>query len=253
MPHRPYNIAHQGASGLFPPNTLLSFEKAVELGADWIELDVVSTRDGVVVVSHDTTVDRCTDGHGRIVDMTLEQIKALDAGIRFGERFRGERIPTLSETIAWARNQPIRLCIEIKADTTSEYLRTAVLTVDVLRQCNYIQPTVITSFSPECVRAVKALEPCLSVALDPDRQDGTYSPWELCQQALRCGANFLLHDYRALTAEIVAEAHQHGFCLWTWTVDDPAEMRRIMAMEPDGIMTNRPDLLKAVCDEARCA
>lgn len=249
MRDHPYIIAHQGASALRPPNTLSAFRHAIDLGADWIELDVVTSSDAVVVVSHDTSVDRCTDGHGYIAQMPWAQIARLDAGIRFGQQFAGERIPTLEETVEFVREQPIRLCIEIKADTTDEFLRTTRLTVQVLRACHYIRPAVITSFSAECVRAVKAMEPLLSVALDPVRQDGTCSPWELCQQVLGCGANFMLHDYKALTADIVDEAHQHGFGLWAWTVDDPEQMRRITATGADGIMTNRPDLLKAVLEE----
>ena len=249
MRHQPYIIAHQGASALRPPNTISAFRHAIELGSDWIEIDVVTTSDEVVVVSHDTTVDRHTDGSGAIAQMTCAQVVALDAGVRFGQHFAGERIPTLEQTIAFVRDQPIRLCIEIKADTIDEYLRTARHTVRVLRACDYIRPAVITSFSPECIRAVKELEPLLSVALDPDKQDGTYTPWELVQQVLGCGANFILHNYRALTAEIVDEAHQHGFSLWAWTVDDPAKMRTTAATGADGIMTNRPDLLKAVLEE----
>lgn len=249
MRYQPYIIAHQGASALRPPNTISAFRHAIELGADWIELDVVTTSDAVVVVSHDTSVDRCTNGHGYIAQMPWAQIAKLDAGTRFGQQFAGERIPTLEETVEFAREQPIRLCIEIKADTMDEFLRTARLTVQVLQARHYIRPAVITSFSAECVRAVKEMEPLLSVALDPDRQDGTYSPWELCQQVLDCGANFMLHDYKALTADIVDEAHQHGFGLWAWTVDDPEQMRRTAATGADGIMTNRPDLLKAVLEE----
>ena len=181
MRHQPYIVAHQGASALRPPNTISAFRHAIELGADWIELDVVTTSDEVVVVSHDTSVDRCTDGHGDIAQMPWSQIAKLDAGIRFGQQFARERIPTLEETIAFVRDQPIRLCIEIKADAMNEFLRTARLTAQVLRACDYIRPAVITSFSAECVRAVKEMEPLLSVALDPDKQDGTYSPWELCQ------------------------------------------------------------------------
>jgi glycerophosphoryl diester phosphodiesterase len=252
MRDRPYIIAHQGASGLRPPNTLAAFAHAIELGSDWIELDVVTTADDIVVVSHDTTVDAHTDGHGYIAEMTWPEIARLDAGVRFGAEFAGERIPTLEQAIAFVRDQPIRLCIEIKADTDEEYRRTAIHTVPILQESGYLPRVVITSFGQACVRAVKALEPRLSVALDPDPQDGTLSPWELCQQVLECGANFMLHDYGALTADIVDEAHQHGFSLWAWTTDDPAAMRRITAMGADGIMTNRPDILARVqAEDAR--
>ncbi len=181
--------------------------------------------------------------------MSLAQVRELDAGVRFGEQFAGERIPLLEEVIDLVRRSPARLCIEIKGETTERYLRTAQTVVDVLHRRAVIREAVVTSYSPECLRAIKEWEPLLAAALDPDRQDGTYSPWELCQQVLRCGANFMLHDYRALTADIVDEAHQHGFSVWTWIVNNPADMRRVTAMGVDGIMTDYPELLKAVQDE----
>ena len=111
MRHRPFNIAHQGASRVCPPNTLRAFRRAISMGADWIELDVVGAADGAVIVSHDTTVDRCTDGTGRIAGMTLAELKRLDAGIRFGPPFAGERLPTLIEVIDAVSQSPVRLCI----------------------------------------------------------------------------------------------------------------------------------------------
>ena len=93
------NVAHRGASGSYPENTLLAFRKAVEIGADEIELDLHSTKDGHLVVMHDGTVDRTTDGTGAIGEMALTEIKALDAGGVFGGRFRGERVPTWEEVL----------------------------------------------------------------------------------------------------------------------------------------------------------
>src|SRR5271156_4282030 len=91
------NIAHRGASGTFPENTLAAFRAAIDAGADMCELDVHLTRDGVVVVIHDEEVDRTTDGKGRVAEMTLAEIKRLDAGARYDRRFTGETIPTLEE------------------------------------------------------------------------------------------------------------------------------------------------------------
>ena len=108
------NIAHRGASGRFPENTLAAFAAAIEAGAQMCELDVQLTRDGAVVVMHDDTVDRTTDGRGAVRGMTLEELKRLDAGVRFGNEFSGERIPTLEEVFALTRGR-CGLNIEIKA------------------------------------------------------------------------------------------------------------------------------------------
>ena len=93
------NVAHRGASGSCPENTLTAFQKALEIGVDEIELDLHSTKDGRLVVMHDAAVDRTTNGTGAIGELTLAEIKSLDAGIGFGERFRGERVPTWEEAL----------------------------------------------------------------------------------------------------------------------------------------------------------
>jgi glycerophosphoryl diester phosphodiesterase len=245
MAHRPLVIAHQGASGLYPSNTLAAFRGAVEAGADIIELDVTYTLDGVMVVSHDMTVDRHTGGHGYIPDMTLANIKTLDAGIRFGRQFAGERIPTLEETLAWAEHNPVRLCIEVKGDTTEHYLRAGRLTVEMLQQRSFLQNATLTSFSPQCIQAMKALEPRLSWGYDPAERR-PYTPWEVCSEALACGANYLLYDHRRLSGDIVDEAHQHGFAVWAWTADAPADLKRLISIDIDAIMTNRPDVLRKI-------
>jgi glycerophosphoryl diester phosphodiesterase len=247
MQHRPLVIAHQGASKLYPSNTLAAFRAAVEAGADVIELDVTYTLDGVIVVSHDMTVDRHTDGHGFIPEMTLAEIKKLDAGIRSGPQFAGERVPTLEETLAWAAKNPIRLCIEVKGDTAGQYLRAGRATVELLQKHDFLQNATLTSFSPLCIQAMRALEPRLSWGYDPDEHK-PYTPWEVCSETLACSANFLLYHHKRLTAGMVEEVHQHGLGVWPWTADDPNDLMRLIEMRADGIMTNRPDVLRKLVE-----
>jgi glycerophosphoryl diester phosphodiesterase len=222
-----------------------AFREALACGADIIELDVVRTCDDAVVVSHDLTVDAHTDGRGAIADMTLAELQRLDAGVRFGAQFAGERIPLLETVLAWARDLPIRLCIEVKGNTEESYLRTARSAITVLRQNDFLRPVTLTSFSPECIRAMKALEPHLAWGLDPDEYR-MYTGWELVQQTLECDASFLLHRHNTLTGEMIEEAHHHGFAVWAWTADEPDELRRLIDLRADGIMTNRPDVLASV-------
>jgi glycerophosphoryl diester phosphodiesterase len=243
MALRPYTIAHRGFSGRYPENTLLSFQKAIEVGADWLELDVITTRDDVVIVSHDTTADRCTDGKGSLQEMSLSEVKQLDAGSWFNPSFAGERIPTLDEVLDLVAPLPIRLAIEIKGDTPEQYIHNARAAVSLLKERGYLQKVNITSFDPDSLRAIKTWESSLTTSLDPDKQDGTYSPWELCQQVLACGSNFLQHHYVALNAEIVDEARQHGFGVWAWTVNDLSEMQRLEALGVMGIVTDYPNLI----------
>jgi glycerophosphoryl diester phosphodiesterase len=245
---RPYVIAHRGISGRYPENTLIAFQRAVEVGVDWIEFDVHTTADGVVIVSHDTTADRCTDGHGSWKAMMLEQVKRLDAGRWFGDEFAGTRIPTLDETLDLLGDGRVRLCIEIKGDDTGDFLRTAWNTVQILQKRSLFRYAVVSSFDIECLRAVKMWEPLLATSLDPSPQDGSCTPWELCQQALRCSAS-MQHRYETLTPDIIEEAHGHGFSLWTWTVNNPDDMRRMIDMGVDAIMTDYADVLRAVLDK----
>lgn len=246
---KPYVIAHRGASGNYPENTLLAFQQAIEMGVDWIELDVMTTSDGVVIVSHDTRADRCTDGTGSIPAMTLEQVKQLDAGIRPGEAFKGERIPTLHEALDYIGDKA-RVCIEIKGDTTDDFIRHARYTVEVLERRGSLRRVVISSFNADCLQAIKIWQPLLVTSLDPDRQDGTYSAWQLCEKVLGCGANFLMHSHDTLTPEIVDECHQHGFGLWTWTINNENAMQCAINLGVDAIMTDYPALLRQVVDKA---
>src|ERR1700681_4503232 len=111
---RVWVVGHRGAMGHRPENTLASFEHALELGADWIELDVHLTRDGALAVIHDESVDRTTDGHGLVRDHSLLELKLLDAGAWFGPGFVGERVPTLDEVLEFARARNTVVDIEIK-------------------------------------------------------------------------------------------------------------------------------------------
>lgn len=249
MFRRPYVIAHRGISGRYPENTLLAFQRALEAGADWIETDVRTSTDGVVFISHDSTAERCTDGHGLFSTMSLAQIKQLDAGSYMGTQFVGERIPTLEEALDFIGDGRIRLCIEIKGQDTGDYLRTAWGTVSLLKKRNYLRHVVISSFNHETLRTIKTWEPLIATSLDPEPQDGSLSPWELCQQVLGFNINAMQHTYQTLTPALIDEAHQHGFSLWTWTVNEPDDMRRMVEMGVDAIMTDYADVLRGIVDE----
>ncbi len=246
---RPYVIAHRGISGRYPENTQLSFQKAIEAGADWIELDVHLTADNAVIVSHDWTADRCTDGHGAFNLKTLQEVKLLDAGIRRGAEFAGTRIPTLDEALDFMGDGRIRLCIEIKGATTGDNLRVAWETVRILQKRGFMRYVVLSSYNPEALKAIKTWEPLIATSLDPTPQDGSLTPWELCQQVLKYNINAMMHDYAKITPELLDEAHQHGFSLWAWTVNQPDEMRRMVEMGVDAIMTDYADTLRTVVDE----
>ncbi|MGH7411421.1 MAG: glycerophosphodiester phosphodiesterase family protein, partial [Candidatus Methylomirabilis sp.] len=153
------NIAHRGASALAPENTMAAFEKAIELGADVIELDLHLTRDGELVVIHDDTLDRTTDGRGPVHGRSLEEIRRLDAGRWFGQAFAGERIPTLSEVLDRFAGK-IPLALEVKAGSAffpgiEERL------VSALRHHSAVEQTAVASFDHFALKRLKEIEPTL--------------------------------------------------------------------------------------------
>ncbi len=246
MPKRPYIVAHRGVSASYPENTLSAFQAAVNISVDWIELDVVMTSDDVLIVSHDETADRCTNGSGPFRTQLWNDIKQLDAGSWFGSAFVGERIPTLDDVLDLVRPTTTRLCIEIKGETPEEFLETAVATVSLLQRRKFLQNASIASFNGSCLLAVRRAEPTLTTNFDPTPQDGSLSAWKLCQQCLAVGANFLSHQHETLTPELIDEARSHGLATWAWTVNDADTMRRMADMHVDAILSDDAETLKRV-------
>lgn len=236
------NIAHRGASAAAPPNTLAAFEKAIELGADGIEFDVHLSADGVPVIIHDFAVDTTTDGSGRVADLTLAQLKRLDAGIRFAPAFAGEHIPTLEEVLEAVGN---RLLLNVELKTTSlrdNGLEQAVIAQ--VRQHNLDNRVLFSSFNPFSLRRAKRIAPHIPAGL-------LYAP-DLPLYLRRAWLAFLVpHEarhphYKMVDAHYMAWAGRRGYRVNTWTVDDPAEMRRLIGLGVDGIITNVPNLLASI-------
>ena len=160
---KPLNIAHRGASAVAPQNTLAAFRKAMELGADGVELDVQLSADGAVVVIHDFTVDKTTDGTGRVAEKTLAELEALDAGIRFSPQFAGERIPTLAQVFE-ALEGKLLVNVELK-DFNLRSSALAAPVVEVIREHAMEKRVLFSSFNPFALRAVKRLAPEIPAGL----------------------------------------------------------------------------------------
>jgi glycerophosphoryl diester phosphodiesterase len=235
-------VAHRGASGLAPENTLLAFERAIALGVDALELDVQLTRDGELVVIHDARLERTTSGAGWVRDHTVAQLRELDAGL-------GQAVPLLAEVLALAEAGRVRLCVEAKGEDEIECVTIAEAVVAVLRAANWIQRAILTSFVPAALLRGRALAPHLATMLDPSPQDGSLSPRELCEQTLACGANSLSYDFSFVTPAVAAECRLTGLALWPWAPNEPDDIRAMLALGVPGIETDRPDVLNAVLQE----
>ncbi len=243
----PLRIAHRGASGLglAPENTLAAFEKAIQLGVDVIEIDVHATRDGQIVVLHDATVDRTTDGTGFVAEMSFEEVRRVDAGSWFAAEFTGERVPLLEEVLDLARHRALVL-IEIKADFITERI------LQVIETTVAAEHVVLQSFNPAIVERVKLLAPALPTALLIGQLPTTPSrvrARRLVQQVLQVGANALASWHATLTPPFLEEMRKRGVAVWAWTVDEDIVMRDLAMMGVQGIITNYPDKLNTVLDE----
>jgi len=218
------NIGHRGAAGLEPENTLRSFRRAATEGADAIELDLRLTRDGCLVVLHDADVDRTTGGSGPVAGMTLEEIKRLDAGL-------GERIPAFEEVLE-ATELPIYA--ELKAVEAAEPLAA------LIRERRLAGRVTPISFVPEALRRVKLSLPDLPVGLILSGGSPGLA------EARSVDASLVSPQATYLDAAMVEGYRRAGLRVTTWTVNEPEEMRHVLGLGVDGIVTDRPDLLSAL-------
>ena len=240
---RPLNIAHRGASAYAPGNTLAAFRLALEMGADGFELDVMLSADGHLVVVHDDTVDCTTDGSGPVRQKTLAELKSLDAGARFDVRFAGERIPTLQEVLDLVAGTHAFVNVEIKTDSPKGDGLEKKLVV-LIRRYGLGERLLISSFNPFALWRMRRLAPHLPLALlyAENRRVHLRNRWF----AFLSHPDALNPSFHMATQKHVRWAKSKGYRLYVWTVDEEPEMRRLIALEVDGIITNKPDLLRQV-------
>jgi glycerophosphoryl diester phosphodiesterase len=241
----PLVIAHRGASAVAPQNTLAAFEIAMALRADGVELDVHLSSDGTPVVIHDFSVDTTTNGHGVVAGMTLDELKTLDAGVSFSPEFAGERIPTLAEVLMCLRPYDALLNVEVKSTSLRNTgLEDAVITS--IREHRMAERVIFSSFNPITLWRLKRLAPEVPAGL-------LYS-MDLSRPLRRAWlAALFKHEARhphhsMVNAQYMEWAEHRGYMVNTWTVDQPEEMRRLIALGVDSIITNVPDVLRHVVD-----
>jgi glycerophosphoryl diester phosphodiesterase len=220
--------------GHAPENTMASFRKGVELGVDAIELDVHLTADDEVVVIHDPRLDATTNGSGLVREHTLERIRTLDAGARFGPEFAGEGVPTLGEVLAWAHGRCV-VDIEIKGGPWP-YPGIEERVVDLIARHDMLEHTIVISFDHPTVRRVKALAPNLATGV-------LYScrPIDPISLARAASADAILPHWTHCAAEDVERAHAAGLSVHPWATSEPAAIRALLALGVDSIASDHPD------------
>ena len=235
----PLVIAHRGAAGLAPENTMSAFHTALEVGADAIELDVRLTRDGRVVVLHDRRLERTTSGRGPVGIHTLQELKALDAGSWFGAEFRDERVPTLEEVFE-AMPGEFPIYVEMKARGYGARAL-AMKVVDITRRYNRRDHTLVASFNPLALAILRAVDPRIFRGYIWSRKH----PLPLRARWLSPMAkpHWLAPDRGSITPESLAKFHAQGKPVAAWDLDTGTDMVRLREMGLDAVVTDSPDVL----------
>jgi glycerophosphoryl diester phosphodiesterase len=242
----PIVVAHRGASGYAPENTMAAIKKAITMGVDMIEIDVQLSKDNEVVLMHDLTVDRTTNGKGKVRDLYLEEIKKLDAGKWFSSEFSGEKVPTLEEVIQ-AINGQCKLLIEVKR-VKSKKLEIENKIVQLINKYNAYNWCIVQSFETQVIKNIQALDKSiechklvtmnisvLPLHIDSRIKTGTIYKYKNVQS--------INPYFKMLNKRKVKKIHSYGQKVITWTVNEPEDMKRMIEMGVDGIITNYPDRL----------
>lgn len=240
---RPIIVAHRGASSLAPENTLAAVRKGIEVGAQWIEIDVHQTSDHHLVVLHDEKLDRTTNGSGAVNQYTLAEVRRLDAGSWFSAEFSGERIPTLQEVLEATKDKAI-LLIELKGSNIEGP------TIELIREMNMENQVVIQSFDHDAVANAKALAPEIPTMLLIKEPSFASNPqiaakW-MVKRAEKKNADGIGIRFSYLTNDLVKLAGERGLAVFPWTVNTEGDLLAAIEMGVDGIITNYPQTLKGL-------
>jgi glycerophosphoryl diester phosphodiesterase len=237
----PWVIAHRGASGHAPENTFAAFQRAVDFGATFIETDLRVTRDGRFVAIHDATIERTTNGRGDVHELTLDELRRLDAGTWFGAGFTGERIPTLEEILEFSRKNDVVFYLELKYPAVwgMEHSLAA-----ALEKAQSAPRTIVISFDPATLTPLRRLDPSIMTGLLVERTNANTIPAAIGQ-----GARQLCPEIASVTPRLVEEAHRRDLQVVAWTVNAVEDMRAMIAAGVDGMMTDFPDRLRALIEQ----
>lgn len=226
---------HRGASGLAPENTLASFKKAMEIGADFSELDVTMTKDSQLIILHDDTLERTTNDSGNVWEKTLAELKTLDAGSWFNSEFAGEPLPTLAEVIDLVKGK-MKLNIEIKVNGHEPGIVEKV--VQTVRDKGFADQCIITSFDHPTVERVIEIAPEIPAGFIFSKYP-EFSVFEGKWPILSV-------KYKLVDQEFIKKAQAVNKQVYVWTVNDEELMRQMIDLGVDGIITNYPNVLKEV-------
>ncbi|MHA3963430.1 MAG: glycerophosphodiester phosphodiesterase [Candidatus Thorarchaeota archaeon SMTZ1-45] len=215
-------IAHRGASGHAPENTLLSFRKALDLGAQMIELDVRESLDGELICIHDSTVDRTTNGSGEVHALTYKELQNLDAG-------EGECIPRLDDVLKFASGK-LHVNIELKVIGVEQKV------LGMVENLQMMKDIIISSFFHSTLVTIRDLNETVETAMLVNKQKNG-----LVSFALDYKVQAINPHYKLVTPDLVHSAHKANLRIYPWTVNDQNLMKQLLKMDVDGLITDYPD------------
>ncbi|MFD1716675.1 glycerophosphodiester phosphodiesterase [Georgenia deserti] len=235
----PLIIAHRGASELAPENTVPAFVGAARAGADMLEIDVQMTSDGAAVVIHDDTVDRTTDGAGRVADLASDELRHLDAGAWFDPAYAGTPLPRLADVLALlTRYRDLELLLEVKGTWPADPLRAM---LGALTEAGLGERVLVQSFTPQTVATAREVAPHLRRGLLIGREEPGLL--DLCAEldVVTCNPR---GDVLLEQPDLLPTLHGHGLRSMVWTLNEPNHWAAALAAGADGIITDRPDRLR---------
>lgn len=236
----PWIIGHRGYPAEYPENTLISFQAAIEAGATMIELDVMFSLDRKIVVIHDTTLERTTNGHGAVMDFTLTRLKQLDAGGWFDSRFADQNLPKLSEILDLV-NGRVYVNIEIKSNAYESHHPPDAIekqVVELLRQKNLLDTGMISSFDVNILEQVAFMKNPPATAFI-SKKPADKNTVDMCSRL----KVFSWHpDQRIVTRNQVKQMHAAGIRVFPYKVDSFEDFAKMREIQVDGVITNDPEL-----------
>ncbi len=241
-------IAHRGASAYYPENTMAAFKAAVEMKADMIELDVMMSKDNIPVVFHDDVLEYKTNGKGSVADYTLSELKELDAGSWFDEKFKEERIPTLREVLDYARNK-IPVNIEIKTEAVTENKEGGIVerVLKLIDELGMADQVIVSSFDYRVIERLKAAESKIMIAMLYERQQSYgRNPVTLVKEYKADAFNFSSNE---LAGNWIAQLNDAKIPFFIYTINKEDLMESVIRSGARGIFTDKPDVLYRIADE----
>lgn len=236
--HSPLRIGHRGAAGLCPENTFASYDKAIHSGMEYIEIDVQMTKDGLLAIIHDPTLNRTTNGKGKVADFTLREIQSLDAGGWYHSKFAGERVPSFTELLENYLGK-IGLLIELKNPALYPGIEEKVANELRTRGLGEKDEVIIQSFDKSSLKKFHSLMPSIPIGVLVKNNGKGISANQLRNIAQY--ATFVNPKITMVNSRLVKRIRQYGLKIMVWTVRNKKEAQRLQQLGVDGIITDFPD------------